>query len=749
MAGLASPAVPAPVAGSGCASVRRPLHAMFRTGARVLTQDGFFAKIVGLNSSPDDDGTLLLALDVAGIGLREDVPAKLVTPSDRRSVPLSPRPRSGRALSPTPLSPRVPPANVRRERRGKARQDERLPSAGDARSPCVADSSGGDKAPSLDTSLEEETQRFKQTSEALDDILSENSRLQSSLEAERKALGSTLDTYTQSSGLQASEGQGVGVAGDSSPPKRPSVPILKLPGMPLQDAHNPRTQTAAPSPSMGCLSPRLASTMGEHRLHLQESASTAQTIGRAVGTISQGVSSWKEEIERDRKEQEEWRRNRMSSPRTPRAVSSPCAKKQITPKEPRDGSAYDRAVTETGLRADAMKKISPRGQHPREEVTTSHGPPGPRTPRSPRFLQARPDAAAATALKVDATWAAESSAECAPVLRRHGAQPDSSHQTSGLGSSGCGEPSNRNVELVAPHPRVVRQLEPSLSSAPHSPHLLASRIRPRCSPAMARASSLESAIRGSPLASSFRARCMSPGGDLTSRVRRCALANLMDKGRSSIAVIFCFDAWRMLMYCRVQHELGQEETMMKQLQHESDVALYQQQLQQVLRQQEEERELFQRRQNEERELFLQMIAMLSQTNAQLQSSVTELQQAHPQHKSAPGAGTDALPAQQPFPVLHPPVIAPRLFPSPHQDVAAAQMSAAASLPWDRAWRKQSASAAFPVWQALAGVGGDEVPASLAPSCHENGDDQVTFRGQPMSAHTAAELDGVVAGSGRR
>ena len=75
---------------------------MFRTGARVLTQDGFFAKIVGLNSSPDDDGTLLLALDVAGIGLREDVPAKLVTPSDRRSVPLSPRPRSGRALSPTP-----------------------------------------------------------------------------------------------------------------------------------------------------------------------------------------------------------------------------------------------------------------------------------------------------------------------------------------------------------------------------------------------------------------------------------------------------------------------------------------------------------------------------------------------------------------------------------------------------------------------------------------------------------------------
>ena len=745
MAGMASPAVPAPVAGSGCASVRRPPHAVFRTGARVLTQDGFFAKIVGLNSSPHDDGELLLALDVAGIGLRENVPAKLVTASDRRSVPLSPRPRSGRTLSPAPLSPRVPP-NVGQERRGKARKEERLPSAGDARSRCVVGFSAGDKAPSLDTSLEEETQRFKQTSEALDDILSENSRLQSSLEAERKALGSTLDACAQSSGLQPSEGQGVGVAGDSSPPKRPSVPILKLPGMPLQDAHNPITQTAAPSPSMGCLSPRLASTMGEHRLHLQESASTAQTIGRAVGTISQGVSSWKEEIERDRKEQDEWRRNRISSPRTPRAVSSPCVKKQITPKEPRDGSAYDRAVTETGLRADAMKKISPRGQHLREEAATSHGPPGPRTPRSPRFLQARPDAAALTASKVDATWAAESSAECVPVLRRLGAQPDSSHQTSDLGSSGCGEPSNRNVELVAPHPRVVRQLEPCLSSSPHSPHShsLASRIGARCSPVMARASSLESAIRGSPLASSFRARCMSPGGDLTSRVRRCALANLMDKGRSSIAVIFCFDAWQMLMYCRVQHKLGQEETMMKQLQHESDVALYQQQLQQVLRQQEEERqqlqqimrqqaeerELFQRRQNEERELFLQMIAMLSQTNTQLQSSVTELQKAHPRHESAPGAGTDAcqnaLPAQQPFSVLHPPALAPNSFPCPRQGAV---------------------SAGCPAWQALAGVGGDEVPASLAPKCHEDGNDQVTFRGQPMSAHTAAELDGVLAGSG--
>ena len=237
---------------------------------------------------------------------------------------------------------------------------------------------------------------------------------------------------------------------------------------------------------------------------------------------------------------------------------------------------------------------------------------------------------------------------------------------------------------------------------------------------------------------------MSPGGDLTSRVRRCALANLMDKGRSSIAVIFCFDAWRMLMYCRVQHELGQEENMMKQLQHESDVALYQQQLQQVLRQQEEERqqlqqimrqqaeerELFQRRQNEERELFLQMIAMLSQTNTQLQSSVTELQKAHPRHESAPGAGTDAcqnaLPAQQPFSVLHPPALAPNPFPCPRQGAV---------------------SAGCPAWQALAGVGGDEVPASLAPKCHEDGNDQVTFRGQPMSAHTAAELDGVLAGSG--
>jgi len=67
---------------------------------------------------------------------------------------------------------------------------------------------------------------------------------------------------------------------------------------------------------------------------------------------------------------------------------------------------------------------------------------------------------------------------------------------------------------------------------------------------------------------------MSPRTPLASRVRRCGLANMLDKGRSSALVIYTFDVWRMLMYCRVQHDFGKHETLQCSLQHEHDLAIF-------------------------------------------------------------------------------------------------------------------------------------------------------------------------------
>jgi hypothetical protein len=108
-------------------------------------------------------------------------------------------------------------------------------------------------------------------------------------------------------------------------------------------------------------------------------------------------------------------------------------------------------------------------------------------------------------------------------------------------------------------------------------------------------------------------------------VRSRALSNLLHKGRRSSIVIYCFDAWRMLMYCRIQHDLGKEETLRQQLQFVRDISAYQQQLEVMSLQQTKERELFMQKQNQEREVFIQMISMLSQTNAQLQTSCAQLQ----------------------------------------------------------------------------------------------------------------------------
>lgn len=81
----------------------------------------------------------------------------------------------------------------------------------------------------------------------------------------------------------------------------------------------------------------------------------------------------------------------------------------------------------------------------------------------------------------------------------------------------------------------------------------------------------------------------------------------------------------MLMYCRIQHDLGKEETLRQQLQFVRDISAYKQQLEVMSLQQKKERELFMQKQNQEREVFMQMISMLSQTNAQLQTSFSQLQ----------------------------------------------------------------------------------------------------------------------------
>ena len=121
------------VSAGGEGSVRKP-PALFRVGGHVLTEDGFFAKIVSMSGGAadgEDPAVLLLDLDVVGISLREGVPASMVAPSDRRSVPASVR----RCRS----WPATPPPNASKEQ---------LP----------ATSTDGAAGADLDVSIEEETE---------------------------------------------------------------------------------------------------------------------------------------------------------------------------------------------------------------------------------------------------------------------------------------------------------------------------------------------------------------------------------------------------------------------------------------------------------------------------------------------------------------------------------------------------------------------------------------------------------------
>jgi hypothetical protein len=223
----------------------------------------------------------------------------------------------------------------------------------------------------------------------------------------------------------------------------------------------------------------------------------------------------------------------------------------------------------------------------------------------------------------------------------------------------------------------------------------------------------------------------SPGGDFTSRVRSRALANLLHKGRRSSIVIYCFDAWRMLMYCRIQHDLGKEETLLQQLQFERDISAYQQQLEAMSLQQKKERELFLQKQNHEREVFLQMISMLSQTNAQLQTSCAQLQALTLRDQTASAA--NQMPCAMPFaPAAQDPGscaadfsgLLAALTGGTVSGLAAGQPSACAPL---------QASAGSSRLLSVADGAGDE----------DDDDGEVTIRGSPFcsaAAAASAEVD---------
>ena len=285
-----------PEADSADNSVQKPPLA-FRVGGRVVTDDGFFAKIVGMGYGAKES-EVLLELDVAGIGFREGVPASCVKPSDRRSRPPA-RPRS-----------------LSRDRRQKETP----------------------RKSTLDMDMETEAVRFQQTSELLDSVMKENNRLQISLNTDRQIIGSPLqDRIVDDS--REHEASPLPVAR-----KAILVPILRMSGLsiskeadlesPSKGCMSPRTSIKE-SPSKGCMSPRTTSVMEEHQRHLQESMHKAETLESAVGTITEGVSAWKEAIEQDRKEQEEW--HRTKSPRVKRMSTSAQQsltreKQEITPK---------------------------------------------------------------------------------------------------------------------------------------------------------------------------------------------------------------------------------------------------------------------------------------------------------------------------------------------------------------------------------------------------------------------------------
>ena len=62
------------------------------------------------------------------------------------------------------------------------------------------------------------------------------------------------------------------------------------------------------------------------------------------------------------------------------------------------------------------------------------------------------------------------------------------------------------------------------------------------------------------------------------RVRRCAFSNMVGTRRIRPLARFCFDAWKMLMYIRLQFDLGKEETVEQTVRNEALLAAYRRKL---------------------------------------------------------------------------------------------------------------------------------------------------------------------------
>ena len=62
------------------------------------------------------------------------------------------------------------------------------------------------------------------------------------------------------------------------------------------------------------------------------------------------------------------------------------------------------------------------------------------------------------------------------------------------------------------------------------------------------------------------------------RVRRCAFSNMVGTRHIRPLARFCFDAWKMLMYIRLQFDLGKEETVEQTVRNEALLAAYRRKL---------------------------------------------------------------------------------------------------------------------------------------------------------------------------
>lgn len=261
------------------------------------------------------------------------------------------------------------------------------------------------------------------------------------------------------------------------------------------------------------------------------------------------------------------------------------------------------------LRTEAKHESVRPGQQHRASLSIASGPPGPVTPRSVGGLaSSEDDEDDSSGGVLHGSGTSSPTSPCGGVF-----QPSpQAHQTAHAAECGSGEGSTWRALHTPPYKTAARVKG------------LAGKDGAFLTPTRGQLCSAEAGFKLSPMgllrgAYASPKSAGSPGMDMTSRVKRCALVNALVKGRRSSVVIYCFDAWRMLMYCRMQHDLGREHSLQQQEQHESEKAAYKHQLELIMAAQRAERQQLIETQNQERQVFLEMIAMLKHTNAQLQT----------------------------------------------------------------------------------------------------------------------------------